>query len=132
MIQATELRIGNLVLYNDRVIEVEEVLYGGANRRGDGGIWYPQEDLDGIPLTEKWLEKFGFKHHRITKDRNPILECEWMQLAISDFDQRSLLFWDNGLMSIEDHYIDLSHIKYVHQLQNLYFALTGEELTIKP
>lgn len=23
-------------------------------------------------------------------------------------------------------------IKYVHQLQNLYFALTGEELTIKP
>ena len=25
----------------------------------------------------------------------------------------------------------IPHIKYVHQLQNLYFALTGEELTIK-
>jgi hypothetical protein len=26
---------------------------------------------------------------------------------------------------------DMINIRYVHQLQNLYFALTGEELTIK-
>ena len=27
--------------------------------------------------------------------------------------------------------IRLEHIKYIHQLQNLHFALGGEELTIK-
>lgn len=29
------------------------------------------------------------------------------------------------------NYSDFSNLEYVHQLQNLYFALTGEELTIK-
>ena len=35
---------------------------------------------------------------------------------------------DSESFEIEDKNIN---IKYVHQLQNLYFALTGEELTIK-
>jgi len=28
-------------------------------------------------------------------------------------------------------YISEKEVKYIHQLQNLYFALSGEELTIK-
>ena len=31
-------------------------------------------------------------------------------------------------LSINGNIMYLVHIKYVHQLQNLYFALTGEEL----
>ena len=35
------------------------------------------------------------------------------------------------LLCLENDSTYLRDIKYVHQLQNLYFALTGEELTIK-
>ena len=39
-----------------------------------------------------------------------------------------------GRLSIEigeEEGMYLDHIKHMHQLQNLYFSLTGEELTIK-
>jgi hypothetical protein len=38
--------------------------------------------------------------------------------------------WGNGWLFYWDDKWD-NRIKYVHQLQNLYFFLTGEELTLK-
>jgi hypothetical protein len=40
------------------------------------------------------------------------------------------LNWNDGIFYLI-RYGFINHIKHVHQLQNLYFALTGEELTIK-
>jgi hypothetical protein len=67
-----------------------------------------------IPLTEEWLLKFGFEEW----DKNA-----WQKgfdLSIHKIDS---IFWynNNGINVL---------IKYVHQLQNLCFALTGEELTL--
>lgn len=62
-----------------------------------------------IPLTEEWLIKFGFER--------------WND--VYNFYHKL-----NGV-EIENGNIYVGHgneIKYVHQLQNLYFALTGEEL----
>jgi hypothetical protein len=71
-----------------------------------------------IPLTEEWLLKFGF-----VKIYNCIYEIE-MDGHVIEFDLRfrkmSVYFGDI-----------LLQLKYVHELQNLYFALTSEELTIK-
>jgi hypothetical protein len=40
-------------------------------------------------------------------------------------------FWNNGDAIYFSYGFEKSiELKYVHQLQNLYFALTGEELTI--
>jgi len=77
--------------------------------------WYG-DDLQPIPLTEEWLLKFGFK---IEGDNG--VECSWI---IGKFRLCS-----DATVFIEDkNNID---VKYVHQLQNLYFVLTGEELTFK-
>lgn len=75
-----------------------------------------------IPLTEEWLERFGFEY-----DEND----DWFVFESNK--EVSFSMDKNGVMyyfgNLEPLWVDiLSKIKYVHQLQNLYFALTGEEL----
>lgn len=73
-----------------------------------------------IPLTEEWLLKFGFK-----KDLENDLYLESTST--------SFFVWQNNRVELLDNKnnICISHCEYVHQLQNLYFALTGEELILK-
>ena len=86
-----------------------------------------------IPLTEEWLLKFGFKHGATSKHRfivfrigatsesyiycNDVKDGLDIGICIDEFDE-------TGLST------PVGHVKYVHQLQNLYQALTGEELTL--
>ena len=75
-----------------------------------------------IPLTEEWLIKF-FNIHRRNGNN-------WL----FDFSENFTCMWDGERILIEEYSegeFPLKHIKYVHQLQNLYFALTGQELTLK-
>ena len=137
---ANELRIGNLVLF-DGVVHKIEVIDGYASfvyfeEFGDNE--FPLNKIEPIPLTEEWLLRFGFelladiagdfpeKHYGISivngdKDHPeklvislPLYEC-----YIGDYDN-------------DDYYIMNEQVVYVHQLQNLYFALTKTELTLKP
>lgn len=127
MIKANELRIGNLVLVNEVIFKINAIqdkcLYFNS--------WINNSDnIQPIELTEEWLIKFGFK-----KGINdwftssfvaPIQDSATMiyinvnsgSACLTDFDDREQM-----------SYIG-SKIKYVHQLQNLYFCLTGEELKI--
>lgn len=87
------------------------------------------ENFDPIPLTEEILLKCGF------------FKCE-------DFDEGGLIDYRyelhlfNGSISFTSNwntedciYVNLNQcgadVFYLHQLQNLYFALTGEELNVK-
>jgi len=86
---------------------------------------------DPIPLTEDWLLKFGFEKETEGKPWYYINHDALWSLYI-DIENSGLEY---HLMSEEDideiTAIDLAiNIKHVHQLQNLYFALTGEELKI--
>jgi len=83
-----------------------------------------------IPLTEEWLLKLGFVK---TQDlgKNNVLQLEISQrliISFADYDCNNLNLWQDGKRFSFKHGL----IQYVHQLQNLYFALTGEELLIKP
>lgn len=75
------------------------------------------EYLKPIPLTEEWLLRFGFL---VTYKK-----AEW---TIGAFRVCKTFDADFVYPDWDINYIDLP---YVHQLQNLYFALTGQELTIK-
>jgi hypothetical protein len=78
-------------------------------------------DAEPIRITEEWLLKFGFKY-----DTDNDKLCKSLHIDILSFRA------SEGHMCLESQgYRTLyKHIKYVHQLQNLYFALTGEEITI--
>ncbi len=77
-----------------------------------------QEKFKPIPLTEEWLLKFGFVK------KIDIYEIENFRYTIQQVDNCDLWFFCDG-ESV------LTSLQHVHQFQNLYFALTNNELTIK-
>jgi hypothetical protein len=135
MIQASELRVGNLL--TSKSWKGAHAV-GGIIRRGKGSFTlimnsYEHEyiegkyfDLEEIPLTEEWLLKMGFDNRVETGvcvacrlGTNPVTGDHLIELIKVDGDEH--FFYKNGHFKITT----------VHQLQNLYHALTGQELTIK-
>lgn len=120
--KANELRIGNLVITNDGLNEPMEgtvfnILRSYCRIAVDNeleDIQVRYEDLEGIPLTEEWLLKFGFVADKM----------DGKEFYRGDFKiQLPVYFWWKDS--------SLKKIKHVHQLQNLYYALTREELEVK-
>jgi hypothetical protein len=140
MLSATELRIGNLVNYDTaegdvftNVIDWQDLKWLSEDEQGFNLVHNP------ILLTEEWLLKFGFKKYPDCRDTFQQVYYDSYQLDIDRFtiisfsiqqQNKSLIKcnFDRGYRS-EDNKKNY-YIKHVHQLQNLYFALTNEELTL--
>ena len=111
--KAEELRLGNLVSnmnprYNDSILTIESI---GDNH--EVNVFYRKyllSELEPIPLTEEWLLKLGAKKDKID---NTYYLSEFEIMLPNFFRYKTSM---------------ISRIDYVHQLQNLYFALIGEEL----
>ena len=146
--KANELRIGNLIkgIYHDYDDGIDEeienetickVVTLDVSGSGDYPIYvYSDEDIEHfsefkpIPLTEEWLLKFGF-YLRDGFSNTFKLNVEKHQYDCSEItysEKEGLFRFSNGQQKGTTL---IPHIKYVHQLQNLYFALIGEELTLK-
>lgn len=137
MISANELRIGSKVLFapqgrrqhtiKPRVCTVK-ILNQNHCVVSDGGLplslFYNTDDIQPITITPEILLKLGFKNWSDifwTKDPHLMLNEDggW--------------WWTNrwepdgefGLAAI----VPYKEIHYLHQLQNLYFALTGQEIS---
>ena len=89
------------------------------------GLLYVSE-AEPIPLIEEWLDKFGFG------SKYKSVHTHWNYCGFG-IEQKSDVADDGGELPTEQvFYYDYKYeIKYVHQLQNLYHALCGKELTIK-
>jgi len=86
-------------------------------------IWITSLSLKPIKLSEEHLLKFGFKD--VSSSLEKLFEKENFKWHSST--DEVVVELDNGMNGF-----DLwTNCKYVHQLQNLYFALTGTELEIK-
>ena len=138
MINANDLRRGNLVDIINRchavhvpmgtqfkILEIKAFSVTGIypHETVVANEWQEKKitDLEPIPLTPEILEKCGFKKHEFGDGylKNKIYYILPMRIGF-DF---CILY------SITEHKkINLKYIEYVHQLQNLYFSLTGEEL----
>ena len=123
--EAQELRIGNFIAYEPTIDDWEEIYVK------PGTIIQCEispDSFEPIPLTEKWLINFGFIHAKFSSEywSHWVLKNGW-SISLSNHTEESSGV-NKGLFYWGDDYIE---IKYVHQLQNLYFALTGEELVVK-
>jgi len=133
--KANELRIGNLIQYKiEDLLDVRKV-FNEVNVVDSMDISYisdceklnSEHTYSPIPINKEWLVNLGFK--RIEQDDKGNELCNTLysishkgNLGTIDLD---LWQWDSW------QFDNCSYsIKYVHQLQNLYFALTGEELTL--
>lgn len=127
--KANELRIGNYVKdsVSGEVMVVNELgeNVGAVLLNRDK---YPLPDgwqMAYIPLTPEILEKAGFIQ---ISDYDPEGPTHRMNSSIGVID----VCYGYSMVDIVQNIGRIRHnkIKYLHQLQNLYFALTGEELTI--
>jgi hypothetical protein len=120
VMRANELRIGNWVyelrcdgkLYESQVTEIRQFDNIDKIRCNS---WMADSP---IPLAEEWLLKFGFDYD----SGIAIYSKSGFDICINDDCTVYFYFGEYGAL--------YRHLEHVHQLQNLYFALTGEELTI--
>lgn len=129
--KATELRIGNLVRSQNTPIPCRVVtLHKHVAAVIENTINSFEEtcnyvDFSAIPLTEEWLERFGFELLNKSVEywgKNGFC-FTWMKDNIDKSD--CLYLFLDGLPVNKR-----PEIKHVHTLQNLYFALTGKELEL--
>ena len=111
-----DLRIDNYLEFKGKIVQID--LIDKYDNIGHSGNCYPICMQNPIPLAEEWLLKLGFED-----DENGWFIKENPPLIMS---------WNQNDKTIRCFGYSFSHIYYVHQLQNLYFALTGEELTLNP
>lgn len=142
MINSNQLRLGNRIKYADHKVWRKSVI--GTEAVVDLDIFkeacqHPDR-FDPIPLTTERLLTYGFMgfvtNSEMTLEVSNNSESESMNITCPDKKANEIrLFleisqrnenWENNYVSI------LLRASYLHQLQNLYFDLTGEELTIKP
>jgi hypothetical protein len=87
--------------------------------------------LSPIPLTEKWLFKFGFKYNYFEDEDGYIISNNYI-LSLGEYSELSIeddfSFGIESKISDETVCFDNDIIESVHRLQNIYHALTGEEL----
>ena len=118
MITPQDLRIGNLVKYNGEFYAIKSFDEEHVVLKDNVSFDYIRYDqIEPIEITEEWLLKFGYE-----KDGD-FFRIKNTRLA------EAFIFKE--ALSICVHSFWLKHIKSIHQLQNLYFALTGKELEIK-
>jgi hypothetical protein len=128
--EATDFRLGNWFLGNGYMQQVTlETFEYLLNER-----FYPHKAIQGVPLTPEILESTGFE---IERGWGIIFRMGDLPVGIEMSDDSFYLSHRqpqyDGFGGIENERwerINPSNISYVHQLQNLYFALTGEELPI--
>lgn len=121
LMNAQELRIGNYVtLALDGKEETLQIgsIHSSTNRVGFIGDPLSSVSLDmcqPILITSELLERFGFE-----KKLNDNF-YSYEDISINE----EHIYWSNGICSQSDR-LSISPIKFIHQLQNFYFAIIGE------
>jgi hypothetical protein len=127
MIDPKHLRIGNYIRYNEKFPYDPELELDNEGPLSEDDFNHMlidsefRKNAEYIPLTAEWLERFGFKSTS---------EGYWaddnLEVGYTTTDENMQYEY----LSIKSM-TEMVDLKYVHQIQNLYFALTGSELTIK-
>ena len=119
MIEAKELRIGNYVSYNDRTMEVHSFTTFNIVLSYGTAFHTEIKNISPIPITKDWLIKFGLELNVWFEDGSFMVtkDGDWgFELHVQNAD------WTKT--------IAFAYFLYVHDFQNLIYALTKTELEI--
>ena len=102
------LRVGNLVYDNKSQsnITITESNIGDT------------QNFEPIPITSEWLEEIGFQKRLQNKTSYPARRSNKVEFKLESSDNYD---WENSVNNFPK-------VKYIHQLQNIYFTLTEREL----
>ncbi len=117
MIAPHELRLGNKALRNGIVVTVDNQTFWDVEK-------YPDQ-YDPIELNEDWLLKFGFESNNVAYK----IDNDRFVFELYFYDAWNLCYVEKSKFG--NGSVELSGYWKIHELQNLFFAITGEELKIK-
>lgn len=146
-LSASELRIGNRVMYSGSDWVVAGINSPAPNKEErwnnkwvielyqNGLVNATIDEIQPIPLTEAILLKCGFEKH-INETQIDGIE---MKLQISGHGRDGSWFSSCGKLNgglvvlclCRGNYFS-NNFEYLHELQNIYYYLTNQELTINP
>lgn len=138
MIDKKDLRLGNWVLDEEnkpmQVIEISEYAVNHREQYGCVEESHSLDNINGINLTEEILLKCGFEE--VIEERIDVPYMNSSNTVWKVYKKKHLKFscqCTEGLsfqmqLSFNDVIVVLTEL---HDLQNLYFVLTGEELEVK-
>ena len=122
ILNENELRLGNLFI-EEKSSKIISVIGLEKNRIVFDGNFKNDWQAKPINITTEWLFNFGFA--QLTNVNEGFKQNVF---TIKKNNNYLAVNFDYVLKVEAFNYLD---INYVHQLQNLYFCLTGIELTIK-
>jgi hypothetical protein len=133
MIDPKELRLGNAILEAGELSTVYSLNRGGITfyrindinvHKDTGRVLDTHEDrFAPIPLSPAILEAMGFTPCFISQYQTRYEHKEHVFMEVQ--------VWNGGKINLLYKSEVLRAILYVHELQNLYFAITGQELTLQ-
>lgn len=139
MIDVKELRVDDYVLFKSEICRINMINRGDvievSTIDSDSTKEYFVEEtlpdrIHPIPLTENLLTKCGFKE---CDDCEPVIKYSYrnedFKACIFIYELNSFVLHIFNIKSGEQ--ICGMNISFIHQLQNIYFDLTGKELDIK-
>jgi hypothetical protein len=137
--QAKDLRLGNWLIIHGRPEKVESISYDELLKSNGIDEHYINrsnlKDIRPIPLTAELLEKSGFEINGFKQFDFPIhkysklvLDLNGGYIWLRESDIKGESFKDDIVcLWNRDYKKDF----YLHQLQNLFYSLSGEELEVK-
>lgn len=146
--KAHELRLGNYIVMKGKDYNHDNIFHdpdGDEIIKVDihtlKGVLHGPEDYSPIHITSEILERCDFENRGIKQTSEFTKETVFVLYNIIDgtssfvvafiedsYDSEIFTEWQ---ARIDHDCIYTKELEYLHQLQNLYFALTGQELAIK-
>lgn len=126
MVQANEIRVGNYFMFDSEIDKVTAIYQSGVDAEFKSRWWFDR--VHGIPLTTEILLKSGFvfnkQFQRYEVEVSDGVECVKQERLEDDPGAPLYFFYMIGFRS---SYIKLD---WLHQLQNVHYYISGEELSI--
>lgn len=130
--KANELRLGNYVCVKNGIISIVRNIHRSKvyieynldcqfTRRHS----FLTKNVEPIPITEDWLIKFGFE---LLEKYIYCLELIKNSSLLINMKHKSCFI---GIRDSDDYDREIIFPDYVHQLQNIFWCLTGKELILK-
>ncbi|SRR5579862_2711241 len=142
MINPRELRMGNWLYFKTApkgifefhqvvstepaVVRINNLPFESSERQQNFPGYVEYNHIDPIPLTSVILEALGFKVNGVSFNYSQSSDHQHTIITYSK-GWFMLVYYSSGEFS----FMGWQKFRYVHNLQNLYYELTGEELEIK-
>lgn len=129
MLTPQELRLGNYVKVDNNIEKVFVITEDHISIEDSLTCYVKYSGVYGIPLNEEILAKCGFEKDSWMNPgfRKNLFSCHDLHIKFNQTTEK----WNTGIEYLESTSWFDKHPQYLHQLQNLYFAITGNELEIK-